>query len=161
MQYYWTLNVILNMRYGNIREAEIINHIKDDWFGNFDCTAIIKDIDFSVKLIRENDAFIFDDEYLLWAEAKKGSEDTHIMLAQLILTIGKARTFDKIMPPKFLGAFDSEKIVFVPYFEMQDIFYLNDFNWNVAPSNHETREFQLIKDKIETVLNGAPQQTFL
>jgi hypothetical protein len=29
---------------------------------------------------------------------------------------------------------------------------LNDFNWNVTPSNHETKEFKLIKDRIEATL---------
>lgn len=32
---------------------------------------------------------------------------------------------------------------------MEDIFTLNDFNWNVTPSNHNTKEFQLIKTRIE------------
>lgn len=74
------------------------------------------------------------------------------MFVQLLLTIGKARTFDKTLPPAFLGAFDFKKIAFVPYISVQDIFYLNDFNWNVTPSNHETKEFQLIKQRIEETL---------
>ena len=56
------------------------------------------------------------------------------------------------MPPAFLGAFDFKKIAFVDYANIQDIFYLNDFNWNVTPSNHDTKEFKLIKDRVETVL---------
>ena len=36
---------------------------------------------------------------------------------------------------------------------IQDIFYINDFNWNVAPSNHDTKEFLLIKERIETILS--------
>ena len=75
------------------------------------------------------------------------------MFVQLILTIGKARTFDKTMPPAFLGAFDFKKIAFVPYINISDIFYMNDFNWNVTPSNHETKEFLLIKERIESILN--------
>ena len=74
------------------------------------------------------------------------------MFVQLILTIGKARTFDKTLPPAFLGAFDFKKIAFVDYVNIQDIFYLNDFNWNITPSNHETKEFQLIKERIESIL---------
>jgi hypothetical protein len=42
--------------------------------------------------------------------------------------------------------------VFAPYNEVSDLFYLNDFNWNVAPSNHETKEFRIIKDRIEDIL---------
>ena len=45
-----------------------------------------------------------------------------------------------------------KKIAFVPYINVQDIFYLNDFNWNVTPSNHETKEFQLIKQRVEATL---------
>jgi len=32
------------------------------------------------------------------------------MLTQLVLTIGKARTFDEILPPPFLGCYDNERI---------------------------------------------------
>jgi hypothetical protein len=52
-----------------------------------------------------------------------------------------------------LGAFDFKKIAFVPYINIEDIFYINDFNWNVAPSNHETKEFLLIKKRIEAILS--------
>lgn len=90
---------------------------------------------------------------LLWAEAKTGNYDIPTMFVQLILTIGKARTFDKTLPPEFLGAFDFKKIAFVPYIAISDIFYLNDFNWNVTPSNHETREFKLIKERVEEILH--------
>ena len=89
----------------------------------------------------------------MWAEAKTGNFDVATMFVQLILTIGKARTFDKTLPPAFLGAFDFKKIAFVPYINIQDIFYKNDFNWNVAPSNHDTKEFLLIKERIETILS--------
>jgi hypothetical protein len=92
---------------------------------------------------------IFGRTPLLWAEAKTGNFDIPTMFVQLILTIGKARTFDKTLPPAFLGAFDFKKIAFVPYISVQDIFYLNDFNWNVTPSNHDTKEFKLIKERIE------------
>ena len=74
------------------------------------------------------------------------------MFVQLILTIGKARTFDKTTPPAFLGAFDFKKFAFVPYISIQDIFYENDFNWKVTPSDHKTKEFQLIKERIESIL---------
>ena len=89
---------------------------------------------------------------MLWAEAKTGNYDLATMFVQLILTIGKARTFDKTLPPAFLGAFDFKKIAFVSYISIQDLFYLNDFNWNVTPSNHSTKEFKLIKERIEAAL---------
>jgi hypothetical protein len=143
------------MKYKNIREEELKNKVGADWFKNFDTTEIIGNIDFSV-FAKQNE--LFERTPLLWAEAKTGNFDVVTMFVQLILTIGKARTFDKTMPPAFLGAFDFKKIAFVPYIAVQDIFYLNDFNWNVTPSNHETKEFLLIKERIETNLQ---QNTFV
>lgn len=138
------------MRYQNIREEELKNKVGADWFKQFDTTEILGNIDFTVFPQQDN---LFGRTPLLWAEAKTGNFNVATMFVQLILTIGKARTFDKTMPPAFLGAFDFKKIAFVPYINIQDIFYLNDFNWNVAPSNHETKEFQLIKQRVEAILN--------
>jgi len=97
-----------------IREEELKNKVAADFFAKYDCTDIIKDIDFAVKLKRPANALNFNDEYLLWAEAKAAISDILVMLTQLVLTIGKARTFNKILPPKFLGCFDCEKIAFIP-----------------------------------------------
>jgi hypothetical protein len=139
------------MKYKNIREEELKNKVGVDWFKVFDTTEILGNIDFTV-FPKQNK--LFDGrEPLLWAEAKTGNFDVTTMFVQLVLTIGKARTFDKTLPPAFLGAFDFKKIAFVPYINIQDIFYLNDFNWNVTPSNHETKEFLLIKERIEATLN--------
>ena len=137
------------MKYNNIREEALKNKVGADWFKEFDTTEILGNIDFTVFPKQDN---LFGRTPLLWAEAKTGNFDIPSMFVQLILTIGKARTFDKTMPPAFLGAFDFKKMAFVPYINIQDIFYLNDFNWNVTPSNHETKEFQLIKERIETLL---------
>ena len=137
------------MKYNKIREEELKNKVGVDWFKQFDTTEIIGNIDFTVFPKQDS---LFGRTPLLWAEAKTGNFDIPTMFVQLILTIGKARTFDKTMPPAFLGAFDFKKIAFVDYVNIQDIFYQNDFNWNVTPSNHETKEFQLIKDRIEAVL---------
>ena len=144
------------MKYKNIREEELKNKIGVDWFKVFDTTEILGNIDFTV-FPKQNK--LFDGrEPLLWAEAKTGNFDVTTMFVQLVLTIGKARTFDKTSPPAFLGAFDFKKIAFVPYINVQDIFYINDFNWNVTPSNHETKEFLLIKERIEAILS---QYTFI
>ena len=139
------------MKYKNIREEELKNKVGADWFNQFDTTEIIGNIDFTVFPKQDS---LFGRSPLLWAEAKTGNFDIATMFVQLILTIGKARTFDKTLPPAFLGAFDFKKIAFVPYISVQDIFYLNDFNWNVTPSNHETKEFQLIKQRIENTLKN-------
>jgi len=139
------------MKYRNIREEELKNKVGADWFKQFDTTEIIGNIDFTVLPKQDS---LFGRTPLLWAEAKTGNFDIPAMFVQLILTIGKARTFDKTLPPAFLGAFDFKKIAFVDYINIQDIFFLNDFNWNVTPSNHETKEFQLIKERIEAVLKS-------
>ncbi len=144
------------MKYKNIREEELKNKVGVDWFKVFDTTEILGNIDFTV-FPKQNKLFE-GREPLLWAEAKTGNYDVTTMFVQLVLTIGKARTFDKTLPPAFLGAFDFKKIAFVPYINIQDIFYINDFNWNVTPSNHETKEFLLIKDRIEAILS---QYTFI
>ena len=137
------------MKYKNIREEELKNKVGADWFKSFDTTEILGNVDFTVFPKQDN---IFGRTPLLWAEAKTGNFDVPTMFVQLVLTIGKARTFDKTLPPAFLGAFDFKKIAFVPYISVQDIFYINDFNWNVAPSNHDTKEFKLIKERIEATL---------
>ena len=139
------------MKYKNIREEELKNKVGADWFKQFDTTEILGNIDFTVFPKQDS---LFGRTPLLWAEAKTGNFDVPTMFVQLILTIGKARTFDKTLPPAFLGAFDFKKIAFVDYVNIQYIFYLNDFNWNVAPSNHETKEFQLIKERIEAILKS-------
>ena len=137
------------MKYKNIREEELKNKVGCDWFNHFDTTEIIGNIDFSVF---PKQTSLFGRVPLLWAEAKTGDYDVTTMFVQLILTIGKARTFDKTLPPAFLGAFDFKKIAFVSYISIQDIFYLNDFNWNVTPSNHDTKEFKLIKERVDKTL---------
>ena len=137
------------MKYKNIREEELKNKVGADWFKLFDTTEILGNIDFTVFPKQDS---IFGRIPLLWAEAKTGNYDVPTMFVQLILTIGKARTFDKTLPPAFLGAFDFKKIAFLPYISIQDIFYLNDFNWNVTPSNHETKEFKLIAARVEATL---------
>ncbi|MDR3266179.1 MAG: hypothetical protein LBT24_01230 [Tannerella sp.] len=152
------------MKYNNIREESIKLKVGQDFFERYDCTDIKGFIDFAVKLKRPP-SFGGEQEkaeYLLWAEVKQKPTDILVMLTQLVLTIGKARTFDKILPSPFLGCFDSEKIAFVPYSEIQNIFYQNDFNWNVTPSNTKTKEFQQVYAQIQKILNNdIPWETYL
>ncbi len=140
------------MKYKNVkREEELKGKVGKDWFNAFDDTRILGNIDFCVSPKKQSN--LKEPVSFLWAEAKTKDFDIVAMFAQLIITIGKERTFDKHLPPSFLGVFDFKKIVFVPYNEVSDLFYLNDFNWNVAPSNHETKEFTLIKERIEGILS--------
>jgi len=141
------------MKYPNIREEELKNKIAQDYFWQYDCTKIIGNVDFCVCM-HQSQKELFEQESLLWAEAKKESSDIYKSFVQLILTIGKARTFDKNLPPAFLGAFDGEKMAFIPYNEIHEVFYLNDFNWNVTPSNYETKEFKLLHKKVSNIIDN-------
>jgi hypothetical protein len=139
------------VKYTNIKEEELKNKVAHEYFWIYDCTKIIGNVDFCVRMFQKKE--LFEEESLLWAEAKTGSADIYRSIVQLILTIGKARTFDKHLPPPMLGALDGEKIAFVPYGEIQDYFYQNDFNWNVTPSDHKTKEFQLLYEKTKNIIN--------
>lgn len=97
------------MASSNIREEEVKNRLRDQFFQDYDATPILGDIDFAVALRQDEEQDLFDREYLLWAEAKAGmKEDILASFVQLIITIGKARTHEKLLPPRFLGAFDEE-----------------------------------------------------
>jgi hypothetical protein len=100
------------MKYSNIREEELKNKIAQDYFWIYDCTKIVGNVDFCVCM-HQSQKELFEQESLLWAEAKKGTSDIYNSIVQLILTIGKARTFDKFLPPPMLGAFDGEKIALI------------------------------------------------
>lgn len=140
------------MPYQNIREEELKNRAAKDLFWQYDCAKIIGNVDFCVSMFQSQKELL-EHESLIWAEAKTGTSDIFKSLVQLIITIGKARTFDKFLPPAYLGAFDAEKIAFIPYSNIHDIFYINDFNWNVAPSNHETKEFKIVNEKVKSIID--------
>ncbi|ELB9334925.1 hypothetical protein RIF50_000035 [Campylobacter upsaliensis] len=116
-----------------------------------DSTQILGRIDFCISY---NAKTLFQPINFLWAEAKKGNKaDIIESFIQLILTIGKEKTYENNLPPIFLGALDCERIAFIPYHELDSIFTQNDFNWNVTPSKHDTKEFKqlhaLAKELIE------------
>ena len=117
-----------------IREEELKNLVKEDWFSGYDTARIIGDIDFYVGK---------GEQTFVWGEAKKGAKkDIYMSFVQLILTIGKAKTYYKAEQlPVYLCSFDAEKIGFVLYDSISEVFEQNDFNWNVTPSNHGTKEF--------------------
>jgi hypothetical protein len=136
-------------------EEELKNRIWQRYFKKYDCAGIIKRIDFTVKSVRSDDAH--PDEYLLWAEAKQQPTDVYRMLAQLIVTI-KQDAYN-ILPPKFIGCFDNEKIAFVEYNEVLPIYALNDFNWTQTPSQVDDKSVASLqkvirKEKIFTYFYG-------
>ncbi|ELB7666732.1 hypothetical protein RH749_000546 [Campylobacter upsaliensis] len=153
-----------------ISEEELKAKVKEDFFSpnpqsefikldkeqkallkTLDSTQILGRIDFCISY---NAKTLFQPINFLWAEAKKGNKaDIIESFIQLILTIGKEKTYENNLPPIFLGALDCEKIAFIPYHELDSIFSQNDFNWLVTPSNHDTKEFKqlhaLAKELIE------------
>lgn len=154
----------------NLPEEELKNKVAADFFSSnpqseiikldkeqkallktLDSTQILGRIDFCISY---NAKTLFQPINFLWAEAKKGNKaDIIESFIQLILTIGKEKTYENNLPPIFLGAFDCEKIAFIPYHELDSIFTQNDFNWLVTPSKHDTKEFKqlyaLAKELIE------------
>ena len=128
-----------------IQEEELKNKVREEWFSGYDSTRIPGKVDFYVG--SESTPF-------LWAEAKRGvKRDIYEQFVQLILTIGKDRNFQELDAPDYLGAFDAEKIGFVHYDKISDVFEQNDFNWQVTPSDHNTKEFkqlyQLVHDTLK------------
>lgn len=121
-----------------------------------DSTQILGRIDFCISFSAKN---LFQNINFLWAEAKSGNKnDIYESFVQLILTIGKERTFEAELPPLFLGAFDCEKIAFIPYHNIMDIFSQNDFNWNVPPSNHQSKEFKQLYTTSKELLESQKLQ---
>ena len=137
------------MSYNNILEEELKNKVGHDYFAPYNHTDIIERIDFAVA---HPETFFGQKHYFLWAEAKRANSDIYKALAQLILTIGKARTFERLLPPNYLGVFNSQIIAFIPYWEVQDIFSQNDFNWSVTPSDHSTAEFEQVYNRVKNIL---------
>ena len=148
------------MNYKKLREEPLKSAIQQDYFKAYKYTQI-GNIDFVIaKHITENRIKSLFEELenddlksILWAEAKQGTNhDIYESFVQLILTIGKEKIFEKYLPPKYIGAFDAEKIAFIEYHNIQEVFYQNDFNWNVTPSNHETKEFKQLHTLCENLL---------
>lgn len=150
----------------SLLEEELKLKVGNDFFKEFDTTKIIGKIDFCVAktYLHEGQNELFDEhediakelaatQSFLWAEAKKGDKQNIIhSFVQLILTIGRWRTYEKQLPPAYLGAFDAEKIAFIRYDIVAEVFAQNDFNWNVTPSNHDTKEFKQLLELVEAEL---------
>ena len=130
------------------REKEIENKLRKDYFSEFDAEEALGDIDFAVAIPSDTPR-LFEQEFLLWAEAKRSNtHDIKESIIQLILTIGKAKTYEQHLPPAYLGAFDAEKIALVPYYSVMDVFSKSFINWQVTPSDHGSDTFRLLMELI-------------
>jgi len=126
--------------------------LREDFFKDYHYTQL-GNIDFVIAFPGSDSENL---KSILWAEAKQGKKhDIYESFIQLILTIGKERTFEKYQPPKYIGAFDAEKFALIEFHDIQEIFYQNDFNWNVTPSNHETKEFKQLHALCENLLQSG------
>jgi len=148
------------MDYKKLKEEPLKSAVQQEYFNSYLYTQL-GNIDFVIAKnnLEKGQTSLFEEfdndnlKSLLWAEAKQGtSHDIFESFVQLILTIGKERTFEKYLPPKYIGAFDAEKFAFIEYHEIQSVFYQNDFNWNVTPSNHDTKEFHQLHDLCHRLL---------
>lgn len=129
-----------------IQEEELKNKVREDWFADYDNTNIPGKVDFCVG---------YHGTTYLWAEAKRGvRRDIYEQFVQLILTIGKDRRFAEYDAPDYLGAFDAEKVGFVHFDEISGVFEQNDFNWQVAPSDHATKEFKQLYRLVHDTLKA-------
>lgn len=74
------------MATNKIREEEVKNKIRQEFFQDYDATPILGDIDFAVTTKRSSEDELSDQEYFLWAEAKAGNtEDIYASFVQLII----------------------------------------------------------------------------
>lgn len=133
-----------SVKYSGLRHDAIKNKVANDYFSKFDHTNILGNIDFCVSTRKNQDI-----KSILWAEVKRGVSNIIDPIVQLVITIGKAKTYQDYIPPSFLGMLDSQKIVFIKYSEVLSIFSKNDINWNVAPSNKNSDTFKKIKKYLE------------
>lgn len=131
-----------------ISEATLINKVARDFFSSFDTTNNLNsDVDF---IIASKEDALFQ-EYYCFAEAKNGEKDIIKALIQLILTMGKAKN---LPTPAFLAALNCKEIIFIPYKKIRFIFSQNDFNWNVRPSDHHSKEFKQMQALIGEILEA-------
>ena len=138
------------MRYSNtLLEEELKNRVGEDFFADFNHSTIKGRVDFCIA---DKQTFFGEPTEYLWAEAKRGKANLDHALVQLILTIGRAQLHTKQSPPRYLGAFDATRIYFIPFHKLHDIFWMNDFNWSVTPSDHSTKEFALLAERVQGII---------
>lgn len=138
------------MRYSHtLLEEELKNRVGEDFFADFNHSTIKGRVDFCIA---DKQTFMGEPIEYLWAEAKRGKSNLDHALVQLILTIGRAQLHTKQSPPPYLGAFDATRIYFIPFHKLHDIFWMNDFNWSVTPSDHSTKEFSLVAERVQGII---------
>ncbi|EDP8099136.1 hypothetical protein GTJ16_00525, partial [Campylobacter jejuni] len=131
-----------------LSEEPLKSKIKDLYFSKFN--YIGTKIDFCIT----QNLGLLGEVNLLWAEAKQGKSELKKSFVQLVLTIGKYKFYTE-QTPNLLCAFDAEKIAFLPFSSLQEIFYQSDINFSVTPSNHASEQFLKLLKKLDSILNTA------
>lgn len=129
-------------------EETLKNKVREAYFQNFSVTG--SKIDFIITQKHKD----LGEINLLWAEAKQGISDIKKSFIQLILTIGKHK-FHTEQTPALIAAFDAEKIAFLPFSKIQEVFYQNDIDWSVTPSDHTSEQFLKLLKELDEILNEA------
>ncbi|RTJ16502.1 hypothetical protein C3H90_03005 [Campylobacter jejuni] len=131
-----------------LSEEPLKSKIKELYFSKFNYVGT--KIDFCITQNLE----LLGEVNLLWGEAKQGKSELKKSFVQLVLTIGKYKFYTE-QTPNLLCAFDAEKIAFLPFVCLQEIFYQNDINFNVTPSNHTSEQFLKLLEELDSILNTA------
>ncbi|EBF6020032.1 hypothetical protein FI603_03635 [Campylobacter coli] len=131
-----------------LSEEPLKSKIKDLYFSKFN--YIGTKIDFCIT----QNLGLLGEINLLWAEAKQGKSELKKSFVQLVLTIGKYKFYTE-QTPNLLCAFDGEKIAFLPFACLQEIFYQSDINFSVTPSNHTSEQFLKLLKELDSILNTA------
>ncbi|MCV3425379.1 hypothetical protein [Campylobacter sp. IFREMER_LSEM_CL1085] len=131
-----------------VDEETLKNKVREAYFSKF--SVVGSSIDFIVTQKHKD----LGEINLFWAEAKQGISDIKKSFVQLIMTI-KNGSFHTMQTPALIGAFDAEKIAFLPYYKIQEIFYQNDRVWGVAASKHTSEQFLKLLKELDEILNEA------
>jgi hypothetical protein len=150
--------------YSGIQKEETLKSlVHEDYFPRFGYEPNIDNIDFVITDKKARDDLFSEDPgssiglssvHYLWAEAKKGVHDVFDMFTQLILTCKKTYEKGEHLAPPWLGVFDEARLAFVSFHDMLPIFTETDINWNVAPSSHESADFQKAREKIKQLIGA-------
>ncbi|EAJ6140640.1 hypothetical protein DCN93_01125 [Campylobacter lari] len=131
-----------------VDEETLKNKVREAYFSKF--SIVGSKIDFIITQKHKD----LGEINLFWAEAKQGISDIKKSFIQLILTIGKHK-FHTEQTPALIGVFDAEKIAFLSFSKIQEVFYKNDIDWSVTPSDHASEQFLKLLKELDEILNEA------
>ncbi|WP_017281057.1 hypothetical protein [Helicobacter pylori] len=128
--------------FSNLNEETLKIQIKAEFFKDKKFLYSEGEIDFKLSYKHPNAILP-----ILWGEAKKGNfDDLDKAFTQLLLTIGKHRSYTHHTPP-YLCAFDAFRMEFIAFDDaITSFFYESGINFSITPSNHNTEGFKRALD---------------